>query len=62
MQRVNIIQRAFEIAAECVSLEDVRKRLSNEGYAQAEAHLSGPQIRREIATMLKHGPAHFRKR
>ncbi len=62
MQRVNIIQRAFEVAPECISVEDVRRRLSNEGYAHAEAHLSGPQIRREIATMLKHGPAHLRKR
>ena len=52
MTRVNIIQRAFEIAPECGSIEEVRQRLAGEGYSQVGAHLTGAQIRREIAGKL----------
>jgi hypothetical protein len=49
----NIIQRAFAIAPECSTIEEVKRRLIREGYIQVNAHLSGRQIRREIITRLK---------
>jgi len=52
MNERNIIQRAFEIAPECGSISEVRRRLIREGYLQVEAHLSGRQIRREVKSRL----------
>ena len=48
MEPTNIIKRAFEIAPECGSIEEVKRRLIAEGYMQVNAHLSGWQIRREL--------------
>ena len=47
----NVIKRAFEIAPQCGSLTDLKRRLILEGYFQVNAHLSGWKIRREL--MLK---------
>lgn len=48
----NIIQRAFDIAPECGSIEEVKRRLIRDGYIHVNAHLSGWQIRREIISRL----------
>jgi hypothetical protein len=52
MQGVRIIERAFQIATESGSLDEVRQRLMREGYASVDAHLSGPQIKRDLAARL----------
>ena len=52
MEGVNIIERAFALAAECRSVDEVRQRLKREGYLQVDAHLSGRQIRSEIVSRL----------
>jgi hypothetical protein len=52
MHRPGTIERAFEIAPESGSLDEVKKRLSREGYANVEAHLTGPQIKRELTARL----------
>jgi hypothetical protein len=52
MEGVDIIQRAFQLAAESASVEDVKRKLQREGYFQVEAHLSGRQIRAEITQRL----------
>lgn len=48
----NIIKRAFEIAPECGSIQDVKRRLIREGYLHVDAHLAGSQIRRDIGCRL----------
>lgn len=48
MYGVNIIERAFQLASECGSIREVRRRLIREGYVNVEAHLMGRQIHREI--------------
>jgi len=52
MQGVGIIERAFQVAEQSESLDEVRKRLIREGYASVEAHLSGRQIKRELSRVL----------
>jgi len=49
---VDVIERAFQVAADCGSLAEVRRRLAREGYIQVEAHTGGRQIRREITLRL----------
>ena len=48
----NIIKRAFDIASECGSLAELKRRLVLEGYFQVNAHLSGWQIRRDLGQKL----------
>ena len=48
MEDVNIIERAFQLAAESGSIDEVKRKLQREGYFHVEAHLSGRQIRSEI--------------
>jgi hypothetical protein len=50
--RPHIIERAYQIAAECGSLDQVRHRLIREGYLHVEAHLQGPQIKRDLTSRL----------
>lgn len=48
----NIIERAYELAPASNSLEDVKKRLSQEGYTQVDAHLGGPKIRADLRKLM----------
>lgn len=51
----DVIKRAFEIARECGSLTEVKRRLSDEGYSRihVNAHFSGQQTKREVRAQLK---------
>jgi hypothetical protein len=48
----NIIERAFQIARECGSVEEVKRRLSGEGYSNVHAYLTGKQIRTDLDIRL----------
>ena len=48
-----MIERAFDIAPECRSIDELKKRLVSEGYANVEAHFTGMQIKRDLASRLK---------
>jgi hypothetical protein len=48
----NIIERAFEIAPECGSLDEVGQRLGREGFMNVSGHLSGKLTRRQINDRL----------
>ena len=54
----NVLKRAFDIAPECGSIAEVKRRLIREGYMQVNAHLSGWQIRREILARLNRQLSH----
>ena len=58
---VNIIERAYQLAAESGSLEEVKQKLRREGYMQIHAHLSGQQTRREILKRLNPQLTTYRK-
>jgi hypothetical protein len=47
-----VIERAFEIAPECGTVEEIRRRLAREGYIGAEAHLSGKLIKTQLYERL----------
>jgi len=53
MQGVGIIERAYQIAGECVSVDEVQRRLHREGYFNVQAHLHGRHIRGELMRLLK---------
>jgi len=53
MEGVRIIERAFQLAPECGSIDELKRRLMREGYLQVNAHLSGRQIRRDIQPLLQ---------
>lgn len=60
--QMNIIERAFELAAESGSVAEVKRKLSHEGYFQADAYLSGKQIRSEIIGRLNPALIAYQKR
>jgi hypothetical protein len=59
--QMNIIERAFALAAECGSVAEVKRKLSREGYFQADAYLSGKRIRSEIIERLNPELIAYRK-
>jgi hypothetical protein len=48
----NIIERAFHLATESGSVDEVHRKLVREGYFEVHAHLAGRQIRHEILHRL----------
>ena len=44
----NIIERAFQLAADATSVEEVRKMLRREGYASVDQHLAGASIKADL--------------
>ena len=51
----DVIKRAYDIASECGSLAELKRRLISEGYFNVNAHLSGWQIRRDLLPRLNRG-------
>ena len=49
---INIIERAYQLAAESGSLEEIKRKLSREGYVNVHSHLSGHQIRHDLLKRL----------
>jgi tRNA G26 N,N-dimethylase Trm1 len=48
MQTQNIIERAFQLASESSSIEEIRKALRQEGYSNVDAHLAGSSIKADL--------------
>jgi hypothetical protein len=48
MRTYNIIERAFQLARDSTSIDEIRRVLRQEGYANVDAHLSGPSIRADL--------------
>lgn len=48
MQTQNIIERAFQLARGSNNLDDIRKVLRREGYANIDAHLGGASIKADL--------------
>ena len=62
MRGVGIIERAFQLAAESGSLEEVKQKLRDEGYLQVHAHLAGKQTRLEVLKRLNPELVAYRKK
>jgi len=48
MHTENIIERAFQLARDSTSIEEIRKSLRQEGYANVDAHLGGASIKADL--------------
>ena len=48
MQTQNIIERAFQLARGSADIEEIRKVLRREGYANVDAHLAGASIKADL--------------
>jgi hypothetical protein len=48
MQAPDIIERAFELARNSASIDEVRNALRREGYSSVDAHLAGPTIKADL--------------
>ena len=53
MATPSVIERAFELARTCASIEEIRRLLREEGYAQVDAHLGGRMIRTQLRALLR---------
>ena len=52
MSTFGVIERAFQLAAECGSLIELERDLKAEGYTNVAQHLNGAQIRRSLRDRL----------
>lgn len=52
IKAVGTIERAYQLARESRTLEEVRQKLRREGYTQVDEHLSGGVIRSELKKLL----------
>jgi hypothetical protein len=48
----NIIERAYQLATESGSIEEIKRKLMREGYVNVHAHLGGRQIRHDLLERL----------
>jgi hypothetical protein len=62
MHGVDIIERAFQLAAESGSVEEVKTKLAREGYLNVHRHLGGKHTRMQILERLNPDLAVYRKR
>lgn len=46
------VKRAFELAPDCASIEEIRLRLTKEGHVSVHEHLQGNSIRQELKLRL----------
>jgi uncharacterized protein YbgA (DUF1722 family) len=49
---VGTVERAFQLAPECRTLQELRARLLRERHTNVDAHLQG-SLRKEISKLLK---------
>jgi hypothetical protein len=47
-----IIERALELAPDCLSVGEVKHKLKSEGFSQIDAHLAGKMIRTQLVERL----------
>ena len=51
---VGTVERAFQLAPECSSLDELRSKLIGEGHFNIEVHLRG-SLRKELRQLLSRG-------
>jgi hypothetical protein len=48
------VKRAFELAPDCTSIDEIRLKLKQEGYDAVQEHLQGSSIQKELRLRLRH--------
>lgn len=49
---IGTVHRAFELAPECTSLEELRRKLKREGYSSVDDHVQG-SLKKELLRLLR---------
>lgn len=49
------VERAFQLAEESTSVDEIRAKLKKEGYSNVDAHLNGGQIRSALTKLMRRG-------
>lgn len=52
MRPSDIIERAFQLARQSSTIDEVRIALRREGYLNVDAHLAGPTIKADLKKRL----------
>lgn len=47
------VARAFALAPECMTIDELKAKLRREGFEGIEAHLQGGSIRNELRRLFK---------
>ena len=47
------IERAFQLAEQYLTVEEIRARLKREGHVSVDAHLAGRTIRTELKQIIE---------
>jgi hypothetical protein len=50
---IGTVERAFQLAPECKSLDELKSRLKKEGFSNVDEHLAGGQIKAGLRNVLK---------
>ena len=50
---VGTVERAFQLAPECSSIDELRAKLRKEGCSSVDTHLQGPSIRKDLSKLLR---------
>ena len=53
LMEIGTVERAFQLAPECQTIDEVRAKLKHEGHSNVDAHLQGGAIRQELKKRLK---------
>jgi hypothetical protein len=48
-----VIERAFQLAEQSATIEEIRTRLRREGYSNVDAHLMGRKIRSDLVKIIR---------
>ena len=49
----NIIERAYQLAPECTSLDELRYKLKKERYSSVDEHLQGGSIQTALKQLFR---------
>jgi len=49
---MSLVERAYQLAAQCPDLKSVRATLQKEGYIAIDAHLSSPTLRKDLLRLI----------
>ena len=47
-----LVERAFQLASECTTIEEIRAKLRREGYPNVDAHLQAGTLRADLKRLL----------
>jgi hypothetical protein len=51
----SILQRALDLAPECSTMLELKKRLKAEGFAHIDAHIGGLGTKRQLRALFNEG-------